>query len=177
MGSTFSVVSIKEDLEVSFQTVKRWINYLKELYYLFEVKPFHASIIRSLKKEGKIYLWDYSEIKEPAARFENLVACHLLKTCHYWTDSGEGTFELYYLRDKEKHEIDFLITKDRKPWLPIEVKLSDSAPSPHWKKFLRQIPCQKAIQIIRSSHQWKIHSFDNRQILIASAGELLGYFV
>ncbi len=177
VGSPFSVVSIKEDLEVSFQTVKRWINYLKELYYLFEVKPFHNSIIRSLRKEGKIYLWDYSEIKDPAARFENLVACHLLKTCHYWTDSGEGNFELFYLRDKEKHEIDFLITKDRKPWLPIEVKLSDTAPSPHWKKFLRQLPCQKAIQIIKSPVQWKIHSLDNRQILIGSASELLGYFI
>ncbi|MBI3252807.1 MAG: ATP-binding protein [Candidatus Omnitrophica bacterium] len=177
VGSLFSIVSVKEDLEVSFQTVKRWIDYLKELYYLFEVKPFHRSIVRSLKKEGKIYLWDYGEIQDPAARFENLTACHLLKTCHYWTDGGEGNFDLFYLRDKEKHEIDFLITKDGKPWLPIEVKLNDATPSPHWKKFLNQMPCREAIQIVKTPRHWKIHSFGDRQILVASAGELLGYFI
>ena len=177
VGSPFSIASIREDLEVSFQTVKRWVDYLKELYYLFEIKPFYTAIMRSLRKEGKIYLWDYGEVKDEAARFENLIACHLLKTCHYWTDSGEGNFELFHLKDKEKHEIDFLITKDRKPWLPIEVKLTDTVPSSHWKKFLNQMPCRKGIQIVKVPDIWKSYSLDNREVLVTSAGELLGYFI
>jgi predicted AAA+ superfamily ATPase len=57
--------------------------YLKELYYLFEIKPYTRIIPRSLRKEGKVYLLDYSSVPNPAARFENLVASHLLKACHY----------------------------------------------------------------------------------------------
>jgi predicted AAA+ superfamily ATPase len=106
VGSLFSINSVREELEVSHETVKRWLTYLKELYYLYEVKPFHRSIPRALKKEGKIYFWDFSEVENNANRFENLVANHLLKACHYWTDTGHGSFELMYLRNKEKQEID-----------------------------------------------------------------------
>ncbi|MFH1283941.1 MAG: ATP-binding protein [bacterium] len=177
VGSLFSIVSLREYLEVSFPTVKRWINYLKELYYLFEIKPYTKSISRSLRKGGKIYLWDYSEVTQEAARFENLIACHLLKICHYWTDSGEGQFDLFYLRDKEKHEIDFLVTKDKIPWLPIEVKLNDTSPSPHWRKFLKQLNLTKSIQIVKAHGVWKMHSLDGSNILIASASEVLSYFI
>ena len=86
-----------EYLEVSHATVKNWLEYLKELYFLFEVKPWQKRIPRSQKKESKVYLWEYSEIDDKAARFENPAACHLLKACDYWSDSGEGDFKLYYL--------------------------------------------------------------------------------
>ncbi len=177
VGSPFSYGSLREDLEVSFPTVKRWVTYLKELYYLFEIKPYTKSITRSLKKGGKIYLWDYSEIIDEAARFENLVACHLLKTCHYWNDKGEGQFDLFYLRDKEKNEIDFLITKDRIPWLPIEVKLNETTPSPNWVKFLGQIGLTKGIQIVNAHGIWECKSIGNFKILISSASEVLNYFI
>jgi hypothetical protein len=60
----------------------------------------------------------------------------LLKACDYWNDAGEGDFKLYYMRNKEKQEIDFLIVRDNNPWLPVEVKLSDAEPSKNWSKFL-----------------------------------------
>jgi hypothetical protein len=87
VGSLLSIAALREDLEVSHDTVSRWLSYLKELYYVFELKPFRGSMRRSLRKEGKLYLWDHSEVDDPAARFENLVAAHLLKACHYWTDA------------------------------------------------------------------------------------------
>ncbi len=127
IGSPLSVQSLREDLEVSFDTVKRWLKYLEELYYFFEIKPWTASVPRSLKKEGKIYLYDWTEVENPGARFENLVALHLLKACHFWTDTGEGEFSLHYLRNKEKQEVDFLIAKKRTPWLMIEAKMSDGS--------------------------------------------------
>ena len=84
VGSLFSVASMVEDLEASFHTVRRWMKYLAELYYLFEIKPYTACTPRSLKRQGKVYLWDYSGITNRASRLENLVACHLLKACHFW---------------------------------------------------------------------------------------------
>ncbi len=44
-----------------------------------------------------------------------MAACHLLESCHLWTDIGEGDCELPYLRNKEKQEIEFLITRDGIP--------------------------------------------------------------
>ncbi len=175
ISSLFSLSSLSRDLEASVPTIKRWVTYLKELYYLFEIKPYSKRIHRSLRREGKIYLWDYAAVADEAARFENLVGLHLLKTCHYWTDTGEGDFNLCHLRDKEKHEIDFLIVRDGKPWLPVEVKLSDTDPSPNWTRFIPMLACSRCLQIVRRP-AWKLHDIGPAHLLVAGAAESLPCF-
>lgn len=177
VGSPLSLSSLAGLLEVSPGTVKRWITSLRELFYLFDLRPFVGSIARSLRKEPKIYLWDPSEVPDRAARFENLLAGHLLKACHYWTDTGEGTYELHYLRDKERREIDFLITRDGVPWLPVEAKLGDPTPSPNWQKFLRQLPSTWGVQVCLAPGHWRIYEEEGRRLLVASAAEVLSYLV
>ena len=175
VGSLFSLVSMGENLEASIPTVKRWMSYLKGLYYLFDIKPYSRKIPRSLRREGKVYLWDFGIIKDEAARFENLVACHLLKTCHFWTDTGEGEFELFFLRNKEKQEIDFLIVRDGEPWLPVEVKQADTQPSENWKRFARLLPCKRGIQLVLRP-AWSTHAVGDMCVLVAGAAEALHYF-
>jgi len=175
VGSLFSGTSLSRDLEVSLPTISRWMSYLKSLYYLFEIKPYHKRITRSIRRDGKVYLWDYAVNRNEAARFENLVACHLLKTCHFWTDTGEGEFELFFLRNKDAQEIDFLIVRDGQPWLPVEVKSSDTTPSPNWSKFLPLLGCKHALQLVRKPN-WKIHQAGPTQLLVAGAAEALSYF-
>ena len=175
VGSLFSVKSLREDLEIGFDTVRRWVTYLKELYYLFEIKPYYRSIPRSLMREGKMYLWDYAAVPNGAARLENLVAAHLLKACNYWTDTGEGEFDLFYLRDKDKREIDFLIVRDGKPWLPVEVKQTDTELSPNWKKFAGLLPCKRGLQLV-AKPAWNLRTVGDSQILVAGAAEALHYF-
>lgn len=172
-ANPLSIKSLSEDLEVAYTTTKRWLNYLNELYYFYSVKPYAKSLARSIKKESKLYLWDWTEIDDPAARFENLVASHLLKYCNYLTDTGYGDLELRYLRNKEKFEIDFLILKNKKPWLPIEVKLSDENPSQNWAAFMNQLGLQHGIQIIAKPKVQKIHDFANYKILVISAADFL----
>ncbi len=51
-----------------------------------------------------------------------------------------GDFELFYIRDKMKREVDFCVTKDGYPWLLLEVKSSEKALSPalvHYSELLR----------------------------------------
>ena len=140
---------------------------------MFEVRPFSRHIRRSLRKETKAYLWDYAEIADPAQRFENMVACHLLSACQYWIDTGEGTFELYYLRDKQKREIDFLIVRDGKPFLPVEAKMAEAAPSPAFASFGPQIGCQVGLQIVAAADHWRQHTFPTGNVLVASADRVL----
>lgn len=165
VGSPLSVQSLREDLEVAHDTVSRWLRYLNELFYFFEIKPWSKSIPRSLKKEGKIYLYDWTEIESQGAQFENLVACNLLKACHFWSDTGEGAFELCYLRNKERQEIDFLIVKDRKPWLCVEAKVSDkNIDFKIANKFTSYLQCP-FVQIVLEPDVWRIKD----EHLVASA--------
>jgi predicted AAA+ superfamily ATPase len=175
VGSLFSLSAMGRDLEASAPTIRRWVNYLKDLYYVFEVRPYSKNVRRSLRREAKLYLWDYGALADQARRLENLVAHHLLKSCHYWTDTGEGRFELHFLRDKEKREIDFLIVRDGLPWLPVEVKLSDTAPSANWNRFLPMLSCKRGLQIVFQPF-WKAHDVAGAQVLVAGAGEALRYF-
>lgn len=177
VGSLLSLNSLREDLEVSYDTVKRWLGMLDDLYYIFRISPFSRSIKRSLKKERKLYLWDYSEIPNRGGRIENLVASHLLKACHFWTDTGEGLFELNYLRNREKEEIDFLITRDKKAWLPIEVKSQNQQPAPAWKKFLPMLPCPLGIQLIFSGGTNRRFEMPGGEIQVISASDFLSQLV
>ncbi len=176
-ANPLSITALSEDLEVSYTTVKRWLSYLAELYYYYELKPYAKSLPRAIKKEGKLYLWDWSEIENDALRFENLVALHLLKYCHYLTDTGFGNFDLRYLKNKEKKEIDFLLLKDNKPWLPIEVKLNKDKLSDNWRVFLPRIRCSHGIQVVNKPGVFKIIKQDTYRILIISAEEFLRYLI
>ena len=123
-GSLFSLNSLREDLKVTHKTISLWVEILERFYYHFRVYPFQNSRIKSLRKEPKIYLWDWSEIKDEGVRFENMIASHLLKFCGFLSDAQGYKAKLHYIRDKEQREVDFLISIDNKPWFCVEVKLS-----------------------------------------------------
>lgn len=150
VGSLLSVNALREELEVGHDTVSAWLDIFDRLYLCYRLPAFTRRLGRALKKDRKLYLWDWSEIPAPAARFENMVAGHLLKAVHAWTDLGFGEFELCYLRDKEKREVDFVITERRRPVVLIECKLADQELDPsllHYREVLDGIP---AIQLVRS---------------------------
>ena len=177
VGSTLSRQALSEILEVSYPTVARWLAALSDLFYCFELKPWTKAVSRTLRKEGKLYLWDWSEVLEPGARFENMIACHLLKACDYWTDIGEGHFQLFYLRNKEKEEIDFLVVRDKRPWLAVEAKLSDTAPSRHFTKFARYLGLSRALQLVASSDTNQATQLGELEVRVMSAATALSAFV
>jgi len=149
IGSPLSINALREDLQVAFDTVQGWIETLGRLYYLFELRPFAGKLARTLRREGKVYLFDPTEIEDPGARFENLVALHLLKLVDTWNDGGHGDFDLSYVRDKEKREVDFLVTDRRKPFLLVEAKLSDDSPAPALRYFAERLAPRWAVQVVR----------------------------
>src|SRR3990172_5490504 len=123
VGSLLSLNSLREDLSVAHKTVSNWVDVLERFYYHFRIYPFHHKKIKSLKKEPKLYMWDWSEVPdERGARLENIVASHLLKMCHFLNDVEGYKTDLHFLRDAEAREVDFLVTESGKPWFAVEVK-------------------------------------------------------
>jgi uncharacterized protein len=149
VGSPLSINSLREDLQVAFETVQSWLTTLERLYFLFELRPFSGRLARTLRREGKIYLFDPTEIDDAGARFENIVALHLLKLVDAWNDLGHGDYALHYVRDKEKREVDFVITEHRKPVLLVEAKLSETTVSPALRYFSERLKPNRAIQVVR----------------------------
>lgn len=140
---------LAKKVRVSEPTVREWLTILQNLYYCFSITPWHDNVSRSLLKDPKTYLWDWSVIPNQGARLENLVACHLRKATQFWTDCGLGDYNLYYLRDKDKREVDFLVTKNGNPWLMVEVKSSDNARiSPHLTHFNQQLSTPHVFQVV-----------------------------
>lgn len=140
IGSILSIGSLREDLQVSFETVERWITILERLYYCFRIMPYGTSRIRAVKKEKKLYLWDWSVASDEGKKFENLVASQLLKYCHYIEDTQGYRMELRFIRDTDKREIDFVVLKDKKPEFAVECKYGEKNISPHLKYFSERIP-------------------------------------
>lgn len=142
VGSPLSLQNLSVDLQVSQPTVGRWIDILDRLYMTFRVSPFGAPKIRAVKKEQKIYFWDWTQVEDPGARFENLVGSHLLKYCHYLEDTKGHRMELRFLRDTDRREVDFVVLKDKKPIFAVECKTGERSPSPHIRYFSErtQIP-------------------------------------
>jgi uncharacterized protein len=133
------VRSIREDLGYHHGIITTWIEILSRLFLIFTIRPWHRNIMRSIKKEKKLFFLDWSFLEDSGSRFENLVAMTLLRMTARFTEMGLGTFELMYIRDKEKREVDFVVIKDNRPLALFEAKDGDEAISPSGKYFAKKL--------------------------------------
>lgn len=122
IGSPLSIENLRHDLSVSHATVARWLDILEVVYMTYRISPFGSPKIRAVKKEQKLYFWDWSQTPDKGARFENFVASHLLKYCHFMEDTEGDKMELRFLRDRDLREIDFVVLRDGKPLFAVECK-------------------------------------------------------
>ncbi len=130
---------------------RRWVDLLVSLHLGFLVRPWFRNVSRSLRKEPKWFLRDWATIKDAGDKTETLVACHLLKAVDGWNDMGLGKFELGYLRDKEKREVDFVVAREGQPWFLVEVKQHGESISPALKYFQQQLDAPFAFQVVLDS--------------------------
>jgi len=170
VGAPISYSSLAEDLQCSDKTIKRWLAILETLYVVFKVVPYHRNISRAILKAPKYYFYDIGQVPDDQGmKLENLVACALLKEMHFREDCLGEKWNCYYLKNKDGREIDFLVTKEEKPSLMLEVKWSDEKQSPNFSFFEKYIAGTRKIQIvkelkrdktypdgteIRTAHQW-----------------------
>lgn len=147
-GQLVNYSSLAVKVSKSADTIKNWIEALGLFYYCFVLRPWKRNIPRSLIKEPKVFLWDWSLISDKGQRFENLLAVHLIKAVQIWSDLGLGDYQLFFIRDKEKREVDFLVTKNDKPWFLVEAKSNDEKGlSPQLAYFQKKINAPYAFQV------------------------------
>ncbi len=147
VGSPLSINALREDLQISHKTISRWVAILERLYSIFRIPPLGAPKIRAVKKEQKHYQMDWTLVSTPSFRFENLVACHLLKWVHFEQDCSARDLELRYFRDIDGREVDFVVLENRKPIYLIECKWSDVDVEPPLAYLKAKFPEAKAYQL------------------------------
>jgi len=178
-GQLVNFSTLANRINVSVDTIRRWIGSLQSFYFCFEVRPWFRNVAKSLRKQPKLYLWDWSLAPaEGGARYENLIASHLLKSVHWWTDRGLGNFGLYFLRDKTGREVDFLVVKDNTPWFLVEVKSgSDRVLNPALRYFQKQTKAAHAFQVVSRLPFVARDCFEHTTPLIVPAATFLSQLI
>jgi hypothetical protein len=108
-----------------------------------------------------------------AARFENLVAAHLLKLCHLLQDAEGHAAEPHYLRDRAGREVDFLVTLNRKPWFAVEAKLSETRIDPALFYHRQRLPIPWTYQVLLEGER----DFIERDVRCLPAAQFLAGLV
>lgn len=176
-GEQLVYSSLGNEVKVDEKTAKCWLGILKHLYFGFEIRPYFSNIENSIRKTPKWFLRDWSSIQDEGKRFETMIACHLLKAVECWTDLGLGDFELCYLRDKQRREVDFLVVRDRAPWFLVEAKKGRESLSPALAYFQRMTGARHAFQVTFSEPFVSKNVFEYEKPVIVSARTLLSQLV
>lgn len=173
VGSPLSVNSLKEDLSASHEAIQTWLLNLEKLYCTFSLMPYSKKMVRAVKKEKKTYLMDWALIQDESKRFENYVIASLMRSLAIWNDAGLGDFELRYIRNTLGNEADFLILRDKKPWILGDVKLKDSSIDSHLYRMAGVLGDIPILQVVKESGTLKmIH----KKAYLVSADRLFGIF-
>ena len=176
-GEQLVIASLANEITASEPTVKKWVSVLKSMYYGFTVQPYFRNIEKSIRKTPKWYLRDWSGLNDPGKRAETFVACHLLKAVECWTDLGFGEFDLFYLRDRSKREVDFMVTRDRKPWFLAEVKKAEDRLSDNLRHFQSATGAKHAFQVVLEREYEDIDLFKGAVPVAVSARTFLSQLV
>ena len=147
VGSPLSINALREDLQVAHKTAASWLDAMERLFAIFRLSPFGSPLIRAVKKEQKHYHLDWSIVTGDGARFENLVACHLIKWVHFQQDTEGTDLELRYFRDKDGREVDFIVVDRNVPVLIVKCKWGDTEIDRSLKYFKSKFPQAEAWQI------------------------------
>ena len=158
-GQQIIYSNIAKQIQISVDTARRWLTTLCNLHLGFTIKPYFKNVSRSLRKEPKWFVRDWSLVEDEGAKAETFVAAHLLKAVDGYNDLGLGNFELGYLRDKEQKEVDFVVIKDGKPWFLVEVKLKKTTISKSLDYYRQQTGAEFAFQAVIAADYVNVDCF------------------
>jgi len=131
-GQLLNYADMARDVNIDSKTAKAWLSVLERSGLVKLLEPYHNNFTKRIIKTPKLYFldtglcayltgWSSPEILEAGAIsgaiLETYVFSEILKS--YWHNGKEGY--IYYYRDNDQKEIDFIIESDGKLY-PVEVK-------------------------------------------------------
>jgi predicted AAA+ superfamily ATPase len=150
VGSPLSLASMARDLNIAPMTLSKYLDILEALFIVFVVRPWHRNIARATLQAPKVYFYDTAlVVGDDGLRFENLVACHLLKQVQWQQDTRGMAVDLHYVRTKDDAEVDFCMSEGETLTHLVECKLSDAKPHRALGRFAEQWTDAQAIQLVR----------------------------
>ena len=131
-GQLLNVSDLAKDISIDSKTAKTWLGMLETSGLIYLLHPYYTNVTNRIVKTPKLYFldtglcayltgWDSPKSLEAGAMsgavLETYVFAEILKS--YWHNAKEAP--IYFYRDKDKKEIDFIIEKNNTLY-PIEVK-------------------------------------------------------
>lgn len=154
VGSTLSIASMARDLQVSHTTLMRYLEILEALHIVFVIRPYHHNIARAILKEPKVYFYDTGLVLgDQGARFENATASMLLAHLQFQQDAHGKAVSLHFIRNKEKKEIDFVLTENNEITHLIEAKHQDARIPRYLAQLSQQFPKARSLLLVRHLRQ------------------------
>ena len=149
VGSPLSLASMGRDLAISPNTLRKYLEILEALFIVFVVRPWHRNIARATLQAPKVYFYDTGLVKgDVGVRFENFVACSLLKHVEWQQDALGKETGLHYIRTKDGAEVDFAVSKGGHLSELVECKLGDHKPHRALLRFAAEWPEARASQVV-----------------------------
>jgi predicted AAA+ superfamily ATPase len=146
-GNLFNVDNIAKEIGVNHPTCEKWLSVLRASNLIYLLPPYHTNVTKRAIKTPKIYFldtglmayltkWHTAEQIETGAMsgafLETFVFCEILKS--FYNSGIDPRNYLYFYRDKDSNEIDFIINYGGKLH-PIEVKKSSNPTTRDIKTF------------------------------------------
>lgn len=140
-GQLLNLSELARDVDITPKTAKAWLSILTATFQVALLQPYHTNLTKRLVKTPKLYFLDtgfcsyLTEWTSPetlatgamaGALFETYVYSEILKSWWHRT----RTPNMYYYRDKDCREIDFVFEQDQQ-FYPVEVK-RNATPRRQW---------------------------------------------
>lgn len=141
-GQVLNTSDLARDSGISTTTAIEWLNILENTMQVYLLKPYYPNITKRIIKSPKLYFldtglasyltkWNTRESLQAGsmvgAIYETYIISEVIKT---YINRGKQA-PIYYLRDKEGHEVDLVIEENGLNL--VEIKLSASVKEDHFK--------------------------------------------
>lgn len=125
IGNLVEYVNFSNELGISFETIKKYVNFLEKTYICKLVKPFYKNKRKEIVKIPKVFFFD-TGLRNVAINDFRLLnkrtdAGELLENA-VWMQLNRQGLKTRYWRDKNQNEVDLILDLAEQKMIAIEVK-------------------------------------------------------
>ncbi len=132
-GKFMDISAIGSGLSIQRPTIESYINALEALYLVERIYPWTKTDYARVGKQSKLFMadsglmatllrWKMDQVRFDSDRSGKLMETFTFNEIMAQVDAGDGLYELFHYRDREKREIDFIIEREDNALLGIEIK-------------------------------------------------------